>query len=68
MQHPIKIENKGEPRKNTSFGFFVNFLPQLILEREGLYLSSYVMFQYSLYTIRRIKRIKFQQMSHIEMA
>ena len=53
---PFKSDDKGEPRKNTSFGFFFNFLPLIILEREGLYLSSYVMFQYSLYTIRRVKK------------
>ena len=38
---PLKSDNEGEPRKNTPFGFFVYFLQLLILEREGLYLSSF---------------------------
>ena len=42
----LKCDNEGKPRKNTSFSFFVYFLKLLILEREGLYLSSFVMFQY----------------------
>ena len=42
----LKCDNEGEPQKNTSFSFFVYFLKLLILEREGLYLSGFVMFQY----------------------
>ena len=37
----LKSDNEGEPRKNTPFGLFVYFLQLLILEREGLYLSSF---------------------------
>ena len=42
----LKCDNGGEPRKNTSFSFLVYFLKLLILEWEGLYLLSFVMFQY----------------------
>ena len=42
----LKSDNKGEPRKNPPFSFFVYFLQLLIFEREGFYLSSCVMFQY----------------------
>ena len=30
---PFKSDDKGEPRKNTSFGFFFNFLPLIILSQ-----------------------------------
>ena len=42
----INRDNKGQSQKNTPFSFFVYFLQLLILEMEGLYLSSFVMFQY----------------------
>ena len=44
---------------NTSFSFFVTFLPPLILGREGMYLSSFVMFQYSWFMIRRVRKHQF---------
>ena len=37
----LKSDNEGEPRKNISFVFFVYFFQLLIIEREGLYLSSF---------------------------
>ena len=42
----LKYDKEVEPRKNTSFSFFFYFFKLLILEREGLHLSSFVMFQY----------------------
>ena len=37
----LNSDNEGEPRKNISFVFFVYFFQLLIIEREGLYLSSF---------------------------
>ena len=40
----LKSDNEGEPWSNTSFTFYLTFLPPLILERECLYISSFVLF------------------------
>ena len=42
----LKSDDKGKLGKDTSFSFLVYFLKLLILEKEGLYLPSFVMFQY----------------------
>ena len=52
----LKSDNKGEPKKKPPFRFFVYFLQLLILEREDLSLSNFVMFQYKWYMARVVRK------------
>ena len=65
----LKSDNEGEPGKNISFVFFVYFFQLLIIEREGLYLSSFCNVSNISGTLWEwLESIKFQLMSRKEMA
>ena len=58
MQHPIqKVTIKENLDEIYLLASLLLILPLLILEREGLYLSSFVMFQYSWYLTRRVRQL-----------